>query len=35
MKLGPDMPGPQENPALDGWTFSLILERLDRTETSA
>ncbi len=28
LRLGPDNPGPQTNPALDGWAFNLVLERL-------
>ncbi|GAA0493886.1 hypothetical protein Ade02nite_21000 [Paractinoplanes deccanensis] len=28
MRLGPDMPGRQGNPALDGWAFNLALELL-------
>jgi hypothetical protein len=34
MKLGPDMPGPQDNPALDGWAFNLVLEQIDRSEAA-
>ena len=28
LRLGPDMPGPQDNPALDGYAFNLVLELL-------
>ncbi|GAA2579625.1 hypothetical protein GCM10010435_66050 [Winogradskya consettensis] len=30
LRLGPDMPGPQPNPALDGWAFNLVLDLLDQ-----
>lgn len=31
LRLGPDTPGPQENPALDGWAFNLALDAIRRT----
>jgi hypothetical protein len=36
LRLGPETPGPQDNPALDGWAFNSLLERLDqKTEATS
>ena len=35
LRLGPDMPGPQPNPALDGWVFNLVLDLLDQDRGGA
>ncbi len=32
LRYGPDMPGPQTNPALDGWAFNLALEQIDKAK---
>lgn len=31
LRLGSDMPGPQPNPALDGWAFNLVLDLLGQS----
>jgi hypothetical protein len=33
LRLGPDSPGPQENPALDGRAFNLTLDLLTKEKT--
>lgn len=35
LRYRPDMPGPQDNPALDGWAFNLALEAIDRMKEAA
>jgi hypothetical protein len=34
LRLGPDHPGPQANPALDGWAFNLLLEQIDEMQSA-